>query len=40
MSNSESGGGGEGGSKIVFAVMLRGVDRKWEVVKADMMQSH
>ena len=50
MSNSESGGGkrGEGGeewnggevSKIVFSLMLRGDDRKWEVVKADMMRSH
>ena len=39
------GGGGEewnGGevSKIVFSLMLRGDDRKWEVVKADMMRSH
>ena len=50
MSNSESGGGkrGEEGeewnggevSKIVFSLMLRGDDRKWEVVKADMMRSH
>ena len=27
-------------SKIVFSLMLRGDDRKWEVVKADMMPSH
>ena len=48
MSNSESGGGKRGEeewnggevSKIVFSLMLRGDDRKWEVVKADMMRSH
>ena len=47
MSNSESGGGRGGEewnvgevSKIVFSLMLRGDDRKWEVVKADMMRSH
>ena len=39
MGEGEEWNGGEV-SKIVFSLMLRGDDRKWEVVKADMMRSH